>query len=140
MISSDSHQLSVTARCSTSRRCSSKFLALGLPLDRVIEAATIAPARAVGIDADVGTLRPGAFADVAVFALDEGSFDFHDIRMERLEGRRRLRNTLTIVNGRVLEPLAADPPAPWISEDFVWPSDTFHGGIVREQRAAAVDA
>ena len=140
VISSDSHQLSVLGPMYDLPTCLSKFLALGLPLDRVVEAATIAPARAVGIEADVGTLRPGAFADIAAFALDEGSFDFHDIRMERLEGRRRLRNTLTIVNGRVLEPLAADPPAPWISEDFVWPSDTFHGGIVREQRAAAVDA
>jgi len=57
--------------------------------------------------------------------------------MNLVEGRKRLRNTLTITNGRVLEPLAADPPAPWISEDFVWPGDASKRGIVLAQRGGA---
>jgi hypothetical protein len=57
--------------------------------------------------------------------------------MNLVEGRRRLRNVLTIVDGRVLEPLAADPPAPWVSDDFVWPADDSKRGIVLAQRARA---
>jgi len=135
VISSDIHQLSIRGPMYDLPTCLSKFLALGLSLEQVVEAATIAPARSVGLDQEVGTLRPGAYADVAAFALDEGTFSFYDIGMNLVEGRKRLRNTLTVANGRVLEPLPADPPAPWISEDFVWPTDAYHGGIVQQQRA-----
>jgi dihydroorotase len=135
VISSDIHQLSILGPMYDLPTCLSKFLALGLSLEQVVEAATIAPARAVGLDAELGTLRPGAFADVAAFAVDEGSFQFYDVGMNVVEGSKHLRNTLTVANGRVLEPLPPDPPAPWISEEFVWPTDAFHGGIVRQQRA-----
>jgi dihydroorotase len=135
-ISSDIHQLSIRGPMYDLPTCLSKFLALGLSLEQVVEAATIAPARTVGLDREVGTLREGACADVAAFVLEEGSFPFYDIGMNLVEGRKRLRNTLTIVNGRVLEPLPPDPPAPWISEEFVWPGDAYHGGIVLAQRAS----
>jgi dihydroorotase len=134
VISSDIHTLSIRGPMFDLPTCLSKFLALGLSLEQVVERATIAPAKAVGLPPEIGTLRPGSFADVAVFALDEGSFAFHDIRMEAVTGRHRLRNTLTIVDGRVLDPLPPDPPAPWITDDFVWPGDVFHGGIVLQQR------
>jgi dihydroorotase len=135
VISSDIHQLSIRGPMYDLPTCLSKFLALVLSLEQVVEAATIAPARTVGLDKEVGTLRPGAYADVAAFALDEGAFSFYDIAMNLVEGRKRLRNTLTIANGHVLEPLPPDPPAPWISKEFVWPTDAYHGGIVQQQRA-----
>jgi dihydroorotase len=135
VISSDIHQLSIRGPMYDLPTCLSKFLALGLSLEQVVGAATIVPARTVGLDKEVGTLRPGAYADVAAFALEEGSFSFYDIGMNLVEGRKRLHNTLTIADGRVLEPLAPDPPAPWISDEFVWPSDVYHGGIVHQQRA-----
>jgi dihydroorotase len=139
VISSDIHQLSVRGPMYDLPTCLSKFLALGLSLEQVVEAATIAPAKTVGLDKELGTLREGAYADIAAFALEEGSFQFYDIGMNLVEGRRRLRNTLTIANGRLLEPLAPDLPAPWISEEFVWPGDPFHGGIVLAQRAGAAE-
>jgi dihydroorotase len=83
--------------------CMSKFLALGMPLGEVVRAATEAPARAVGLEGVAGTLRPGARADVAVFALDEGRFRFHDLYGNEREGAQQLRNVATILGGRPLE-------------------------------------
>jgi predicted amidohydrolase len=51
--------------------CMSKFLALGMPLDEVIAAATVRPAEVVGLAASVGSLRVGAAADVGLFELEQ---------------------------------------------------------------------
>lgn len=81
----------------------SKFLHLGLTLEQVIERATVAPARAIRRP-DLGTLRPGAPADVAVFAMEEGEFPFQDAHGGTRVGRRRLRPRLTIRAGRSWRP------------------------------------
>jgi predicted amidohydrolase len=44
-----------------------KFLKLGMPIDRVVAASTCVPARQIGMQGKLGTLAPGAFADVAIF-------------------------------------------------------------------------
>ena len=54
----------------------SKFLALGMPLPDVLRRASSAPARAIGLD--VGTLAPGAAADVAVLERVQEAIDFGD--------------------------------------------------------------
>ncbi len=46
----------------------------------MIERATVRPARAMGRP-DLGTLRVGAPADVALFRLEEGDFTFYDVFM-----------------------------------------------------------
>ncbi len=79
----------------------SKFLNLGMPLEDVVGAVTAAPARAIGREAELGTLRPGAVADVALFDLEEGAFDFEDADGHTLAGRRRLVPYLTVKGGEV---------------------------------------
>jgi dihydroorotase len=81
----------------------SKFLHLGLTLEQVIERATLAPARAIRRP-DLGTLRPGSPADVAVFAAEEGEFPFRDAHGGIRVGRRRLVTRLTVRAGRVWRP------------------------------------
>jgi len=44
-----------------------KFLKLGMPIEKVIAACTAAPAGQIGMQGKLGTLAPGAFADVAIF-------------------------------------------------------------------------
>jgi len=44
-----------------------KFLKLGMPIEKVVAACTAAPARQIGMQRKLGTLAPGAFADVAIF-------------------------------------------------------------------------
>jgi dihydroorotase len=79
----------------------SKFLALGMPLVEVIRAATATPARAICREDELGTLKPGAVADVAVFELEEGAFDFQDADGNTLRGSLRLTPCLTIKDGQL---------------------------------------
>ena len=58
----------------------SKFLNLGLSLPDVIERATSRPAAAMRRP-DLGTLKQGGVADVAIFRLEEGDYVFRDVHM-----------------------------------------------------------
>jgi len=78
-----------------------KFLNLGMPLADVVRAATATPARAIGREGRLGTLKPGAVADVAVFKLEDGRFDFEDAHGEHMTGERRLVPTLTLRAGEI---------------------------------------
>jgi dihydroorotase len=44
-----------------------KFLNMGMALETIVAACTSAPARQIGMQGKLGTLAPGAFADVAIF-------------------------------------------------------------------------
>ena len=132
VISTDIHQLSIHGPMYDLPTCMNKCLTLGMSVEEVVEAATSAPAKAVGLDDEVGSLKPGQVADIALFEIEKGTFRYYDVNTDMREGRERLRHSLTIVGGRPLEPLPEDPPAPWLSEDFVWPS--FQASLVRRQR------
>jgi dihydroorotase len=90
----------------------SKFLNLGLSLPDVIERATSRPAAAMRRP-DLGTLKPGSVADVAIFRLEEGNYVFRDVQMSPRRGDKRLINTLTMIDGEVLPRLAESPLQPW---------------------------
>lgn len=78
----------------------SKFLMLGLTVDEVVARATINAARAIPAFKQFGTLKPGAVADVAVFDLKEGDFEFLDnVNAKRL-GHRKLVARAVITNGK----------------------------------------
>jgi len=78
-----------------------KFLSLGMPLPDVIRAVTSAPARVLGRAGKLGTLEPGSVADVAVYALEEGSFDYEDAHGQHITGRQRFVPALTLRAGEV---------------------------------------
>jgi dihydroorotase len=77
-----------------------KFLNLGMPLAEVVRATTAAPARALDRPG-LGTLAPGSVADIAVFRLERGTFDFEDAHGEHLAGTQRLVPQLTIRAGEI---------------------------------------
>ena len=114
VISSDIHQLSIHGPMFDMPTCLSKFLALGMTFEETIRASTVRPAEVMGMQNEVGTLKPGALADVALFRLDEGDFTFYDVHMNPRQGKTLVRNTLTIINGRELAVTADKPRAPWI--------------------------
>ena len=133
VISTDIHVLSIAGPMYDLPTCLNKCLALGMSLDEVVEAATSAPARVIGLDNEVGSLKPGLMADIALFELERGTFKYYDVKMDMREGHERLRHSLTIVGGRPLEELPVEPPPPWLADDFVWPS--FQASLVKQQRA-----
>jgi dihydroorotase len=79
----------------------SKLLNLGMGLEDVIRCVTTNPARVIGEAEQLGTLRPGAVADVAVLSLEQGEFDFVDTDQNHMTGEKKLVAQLTVKDGRV---------------------------------------
>ena len=78
----------------------SKFLLLGMPLERVIACATANAARAIPAFRELGTLRAGAAADVAVLELRQGDFEFVDNADAKRTGHQKLVTTDVIAAGK----------------------------------------
>ncbi|HEU5316089.1 MAG TPA: amidohydrolase/deacetylase family metallohydrolase [Chloroflexota bacterium] len=98
-ISSDLHQAAIQGAARDLPNVLSKFLALGMPPAEVLRRATVEPAKTLRRTDGLGTLRVGAPADVAVFELEEGEYEFADVRGVRLRGSQRLTNVLTFCRG-----------------------------------------
>ncbi|MFN8589987.1 MAG: amidohydrolase/deacetylase family metallohydrolase [Thermomicrobiales bacterium] len=101
VISSDIHQMAIQGPMFDLPTTLSKFLNLGLTVAEVIERATSRPAAAMRRP-DLGTLKPGSAADIALFRIEEGEYVFRDVRMNPRRGIRRLINTLTMIDGETL--------------------------------------
>lgn len=81
----------------------SKTMALGFSLDETIRRATSAPAQFLGLEGKSGTAEERADADLTVFRLREGDFDFEDCEGEVFRGSRRIVPEMVIRKGRVIE-------------------------------------
>jgi dihydroorotase len=100
-ISSDVHQFNFNGPVFDLATTLSKFLHLGMTLEQVIERATRNPAAAFRFPQQLGTLREGAEADIAVFQLAEGDFEFTDALGEKRIGHRKLAPVATVKSGRI---------------------------------------
>jgi dihydroorotase len=100
-ISSDLNEAGRTDQVFDFPNVLSKFLMLGMPLDQVIERATINPAHAFPDFGDLGTLRSGAPADLAVLELRSGEFEFVDNANTPRKGQSKLFAHAAIVAGKV---------------------------------------
>jgi dihydroorotase len=112
VISTDIHQMAIQGPAFDMPTTLSKFLNLGVSLPDVIERATSRPAAAMRRP-EFGSLRPGSAADVALFRLEEGDFEFHDVLLNARSGAQRLVNTLTMVGGEELPRLPERPLHSW---------------------------
>ncbi len=79
----------------------SKFLAMGMDLGNALERVTAKPAGVFDYGVPVGTLRQGSEADVSVFELHEGNYEFVDSDQQKRIGRQKLINTATICRGEL---------------------------------------
>jgi dihydroorotase len=111
-ISTDLHARSLFGPAFDLPTTMAKLLAAGLELADVVAAATVHPARALGLDA--GTLTVGAPADIAIFTVHNGPFDVVDAHRQVRQAPVRLVNEATYLSGRPLLPQLPAPPPPWI--------------------------
>jgi dihydroorotase len=100
-ISSDLHFYNVNGPVFDLATTMSKFMLLGLPLDEVLAKTTSVPARLLGLSDRLGSLRKGFLADVAVFKLSRGDFEFEDSMHEKIRGDQKLEPVAVIRRGRV---------------------------------------
>ena len=95
--------------------CMAKMLHLGMPMEDVIRAVTYGPAKAIGLEGEFGSLRPGMPADLAILQVHDGDFDLYDVRKEVRTVKRTLSCDTTIVGGKPL-PRSDQvlPVVPWV--------------------------
>jgi dihydroorotase len=79
----------------------SKFLVVGMPLQKVVQASTDTPAKVIKRP-ELGHLSVGAEADVAVLRVLDGTFGYADGARGTLTGNRRLACEMTLRAGRVV--------------------------------------
>ena len=79
----------------------SKLLHFGMSLDDLVTRATAAPARIMGYEGTVGTLKPGANADIALLERRNGNFDMTDSDGNTVTAKERLIARMTLKDGRV---------------------------------------
>jgi dihydroorotase len=110
VISSDLHARNVYGPVYDLPTTMSKMLSLGMDLVDVVAATTTNPAGAIGRLSDIGSLSVGSSADIAVFHLAEGSFEFtYGVNdgtgaspVETFVGDKRLEHVLTVLAGEAL--------------------------------------
>jgi dihydroorotase len=77
----------------------SKFLALGMSLDKAVELTTIKPSRVFDFGVPIGTLKPGSEADIGIFEVQDGRFEFSDGVGVKRVGRQKLVSKAAVCRG-----------------------------------------
>ena len=109
-LSTDLHHQNVTGPAMDLVYVMSKFLAMGMPLGEVLYRVTRAPALVIGRP-ELGTLRVGGCADLAVLRVREGTFGYLDCGGARLRGEGKLECVATVRAGEVIyDPEARSAP------------------------------
>ncbi len=81
----------------------SKMIAMGVGLDEAVALSTSNSARWMKRSNELGTLQPGAIADVAILEELEGNFTFDDNEGQTMAATRRLRPVTTFLAGEPFE-------------------------------------
>jgi len=78
----------------------SKFLFLGLSVEQVVERVTTNSGKMLKFPERVGVLEQGGIADVSIFEIAEGNYEFVDTRSQKRTARRRFAHVATIKGGK----------------------------------------
>jgi dihydroorotase len=103
VISSDVHTLCIDGPAFDQVTTLSKFLHLGMKLDRVIAASTVNAARALQRP-ELGSLAPGKVGDATILSLEDGSFPLEDVVGEIVTAERRITAKGAVIDGRFWHP------------------------------------
>ncbi len=80
----------------------SKYINMGMTIEEVFCCCTRTPALWMGMQGSIGTLAPGAFADVAVFKLINQEAVFYDYSGDCIRGDKLLVPQMTIKDGVIM--------------------------------------
>lgn len=100
-ISTDIHIRSVMLPGVNMTNVMSKFLAMGLTMQQIVERSTINPAKAIRRP-DLGSIEEGGIADIAVLAVKQGKFALIDSGHAKLSTDKEIRCVLTVRNGKIV--------------------------------------
>jgi dihydroorotase len=76
------------------------MLALGLPLEKIVPMVTVNPAKMLGMENEIGSLRPGVEADISVLHDERGSWTLTDNEKSKVKASRLLRPYFCLRAGR----------------------------------------
>ena len=97
----DLHRFSMNAGMKDMLNVMSKYMAMGMKLNDVIQTATWNAAKAIKHE-DLGNLTEGAVADIAVIRISDGKFGFVDAGGNSIEGKQKLEAELTLRAGNIV--------------------------------------
>jgi dihydroorotase len=97
---SDLHRFSMNAGMKDMMNIMSKYMAMGMSLEEVIERASWNAAKSIHRN-DLGNLSEGNVADIAVIRIREGQFGFIDAGGNVIQGTKKLECELTVRNGKI---------------------------------------
>lgn len=80
----------------------SRYLSLGIDLKNIIKAVTETPARHMKMEGQIGTIKPGAFADIAIFKIKDGKVRHLDFKNDIFEGKYLMVPQMTILGGEIV--------------------------------------
>lgn len=98
VISSDVHSGSIDGPAHNLLHVMSKFMALGMSLEKVIEKTTVTAARVID-QSDLGHLGAGALGDATILHVEEGKFEYVDVLGETMTSNQRLVCDGLVING-----------------------------------------
>ena len=73
---------------------------LGMSLNEVVRAVTQTPAKLMGMEGKIGTLKAGAFADITVMKLEDREYTFVDSYGNSLPADKIMIPQFTMKNGK----------------------------------------
>jgi dihydroorotase len=76
------------------------MLALGLPIEKIVPMVTTHPAKMLGMEKELGSLRPGVEADVSIIHDERGSWTLSDNERTKVKTDRLLRPYFCIRAGQ----------------------------------------
>ncbi len=114
-ISTDLHATSIMIQQADMTNCITKLMNLGMKLQDAVARSTIAPAKAIHMQAQIGTLGAGRDADIAVVQLNQGVYALKDAWGKKLMGKQKLDCVLTVRAGTVVHDTAGLAYPEWRS-------------------------
>jgi dihydroorotase len=101
-ISSDLYTMNVNGPTFDTLTTMDKLLVLGMDLESVLRATTSRPAEVIGLDGEIGRIRPGLCADVTLLDFVDGPSELRDVLGQVRHVDRRLRCRGVVRAGRML--------------------------------------